>query len=98
MILIFREPEFEGLDEVVIEFSVFDGKFTTTATVQYVFDDNNRYDFYSIFLSVRLIDFNVAPVITLSQNELFYTEGNLPSFLPGGIVNITDVNDVNMTG
>ncbi|XP_065826334.1 uncharacterized protein [Oscarella lobularis] len=75
------EPEFEGLDDVIIELSVFDGKFRTTASVL-----------------VRLIDFNVAPVITLNQDELFYTEGHPPSFLPGDIVNITDANDVNMTG
>ncbi|XP_065843563.1 uncharacterized protein [Oscarella lobularis] len=75
------ESDFEGLDDVTIEFEVFDGKFRTTATVL-----------------VRLIDFNLAPFVTLTQDELLYTEGHPPSFLPNGSVTVTDPNDVNMTG
>ena len=86
------------MDDVTIKFEVFDGKFRTTATVLCVHDKSGYYLFYSGFFSVRLIDFNLAPVVTLTQDELLYTEGHPPSFLPNGSVTVTDPNDVNMTG
>lgn len=52
----------------------------------------------AVFFSVRLIDFNLAPVVTFTQDELLYTEGHPPSFLPNSGVTVTDANDVNMTG
>ena len=96
-ILYFRAPDFEGLDNVVVEFRVFDGKSAATATVLYVVSDNGKFDFLAFFLSIVLIDFNVAPIITFMPDSLDYTEGH-PSIFFNGSVTITDVNDLNMTG
>ena len=96
-ILYFRASDFEGLGNVVVEFRVFDGKFVATATVLYVVSDNSKFDFCSIFFSIVLIDFNVAPIITFRPDILDYTEGHPSSFL-NSRVTITDVNDLNMTG
>ena len=42
-ILEFRELDFEGLGNVVVEFSVFDGKFSATETVLYVVKNHIHY-------------------------------------------------------
>ena len=56
-----------------------------------------NFDFFSIFFSIVLIDFNVAPILTFRPDFLNYTEGHPSSFL-NGWVTIRDVNDLNMTG
>eukprot|EP00118_Oscarella_pearsei_P024328 m.303900 g.303900 ORF g.303900 m.303900 type:complete len:1317 (+) comp40843_c0_seq7:4945-8895(+) len=73
------EKQFFGLSDAVVEFSVFDGKYSGRKSV-----------------TVRLIDFNVAPEVRFGSNlqtSINYTEGRSPGFLTVA-VNISDIDQL----